>query len=78
MEKFNVVVLLCNGDLFGVWSFPRELSVSKKNDIKHAIKEKVKEMGTTDKFTVTFDTTWVSDDDEMLEGILETLDNHYP
>jgi len=77
MEKFNVIVVLCNGDLFGVWSFPEELSISKKNDIKHAIKEKVKEMGTKDVFSVTFDDTWIGNVDEMLQGILETIDNDY-
>ena len=78
MEKFNVIVVLCNGDLFGVWSFPEELSISKKNDIKHAIKEKVKEIGMKDKFTVAFDNTWVASLNENLEGILDALNNHYP
>lgn len=82
MEKFNVIVILRNGDLFGVWSFPQELSVSKKNDIKHAVKEKVKALNAeamqADVFTVAFDDTFPTDDiSEMLEGILETIDNVY-
>ena len=78
MEKFNVAVVLCNGDLFGVWSFRQELSISKKNDIKHAIKEKVKEMGTDNVFTVAFSDTYVCDDpEEMLDGIIESIDNSY-
>lgn len=78
MEKFNVVVILCNGVQYGVWSYTEELSVSKRNDIKHAIKEKVKAMGTKDVFTVIFSDTYPSDDtDEMLDGILESIDNDY-
>lgn len=78
MEKLNVVVILINGDLYGVWTYHQNLSTYNKNDIKHAIKEKVKAMGTKDVFTVAFSDTYPSDDtSEMLEGILESIDNSY-
>lgn len=78
MEKFNVAVVLCNNTVYGVWSFPQELSVSKKNDIRHAVKEKVKAMNTDDVFTVEFSDTYPTDDtEEMLEGILQSIDNSY-
>ncbi len=79
MQKLEiVVVVLCNGKVFGVWSLLNELSVSKKNDIRHAIKEKVKSVDTEDVFTVEFSDTYVADySDEVLDEILETIDNAY-
>ncbi len=80
MEKFNVVVVLCNGELFGVWSFPadNEPSESKKNDLKHAVKEKLKALGTEDVFTVEFTDTYVTDYfPDVADGILDTIENHY-
>lgn len=80
MTKINTVVVLRNGGLYGVWSFPGNinLSVSKKNDIRHLIMEKVKEMCTEDVFSISFDDTYVTDDmSELVEGITATIENSY-
>ncbi len=80
MANINTVIVLCNGDVYGVWVLPADFSlrIAQKNDLRHIIKEKVKAMDTEDVFTVHFDESFQSDSlEELTEGILESIENSY-
>jgi hypothetical protein len=80
MAKINTVVVLCNGDVYGTWLLPGDinLSVSQKNNLRTAIREKVMQVDTDDVFTVQFDEIIPADNiTELTDGILESIENSY-
>jgi hypothetical protein len=81
MAKINTVVVLCNGDVYGTWLLSGEhncFSVAQKNNLRHAILEKVKQVDTDDVFTVQFDEMLPADTlGELCDGILESIENSY-
>lgn len=82
MAKINTVVILCNGILYGTWLLPAHIenfSNTERNNLRHAIKEKIKEVGTKDEFNVSFDEILLADSvTELTDGILESIENSYP